>query len=139
MLSIHSTSWLRISTRVSRTAALRGIHGSQLSSHNAASRSPWNSNPFQTHIPLRSSITPLHPSSSTLSVTIMGAPSRQHSGPGGHHHHNHDNTYLVSKNKNDAGVRITRIGLYVNLVMAIAKGVGGYVFHSQCQSIASVS
>jgi divalent metal cation (Fe/Co/Zn/Cd) transporter len=28
-------------------------------------------------------------------------------------------------------VRITRIGLYVNLGMAISKGVGGYVFHSQ--------
>ncbi|KAF2837821.1 hypothetical protein M501DRAFT_936736 [Patellaria atrata CBS 101060] len=50
---------------------------------------------------------------------------------GHHHHHNHDNTYLVSKNKNDAGVRITRIGLYVNLGMAIGKGFGGYVFNSK--------
>lgn len=51
---------------------------------------------------------------------------------GGHsHHHHHDNTYLTSKNKNDAGVRITRIGLYSNLGMAIAKGVGGYAFNSQ--------
>lgn len=56
--------------------------------------------------------------------------TRSHSGHG-HHHHHHDNTYLVSKNKNDAGVRITRIGLYVNLGMAVSKGVGGYVFHSQ--------
>ncbi|KAI0194172.1 cation efflux family-domain-containing protein [Astrocystis sublimbata] len=32
---------------------------------------------------------------------------------------------------NDAGVRITRIGLYANLCMAIAKGLGGYVFNSQ--------
>ncbi|KAH9222777.1 cation efflux family-domain-containing protein [Leptodontidium sp. 2 PMI_412] len=47
------------------------------------------------------------------------------------HHHHHDNTYLTSKNKNDAGVRITRIGLYSNLGMAIAKGVGGYAFNSQ--------
>jgi hypothetical protein len=54
--------------------------------------------------------------------------TRAHSG---HHHHHHDNTYLTSTNKNDAGVRITRIGLYVNLAMAIGKGVGGYVFHSQ--------
>jgi cation diffusion facilitator family transporter len=38
---------------------------------------------------------------------------------------------LTSKNKNDAGVRITRIGLFVNLAMAISKGIGGYVFHSQ--------
>ncbi|KAK4153757.1 mitochondrial metal transporter 2 [Chaetomidium leptoderma] len=49
----------------------------------------------------------------------------------GHHHHHHDNTYLTSKNKNDAGVRITRIGLYSNLGMAIAKGAGGYAFNSQ--------
>jgi divalent metal cation (Fe/Co/Zn/Cd) transporter len=51
-------------------------------------------------------------------------------GFGGHHHHHHDNVYLTSKNKNDAGVRITRIGLYSNLGMAIAKGIGGYVFNS---------
>jgi len=63
----------------------------------------------------------------------MGVPetqTRSHAGHS-HHHHHHDNTYLVSKNKNDAGVRITRIGLYVNLGMAVGKGVGGYVFHSQ--------
>jgi hypothetical protein len=56
-------------------------------------------------------------------------------GHAGHsHHHHHDNTYLTSTNKNDAGVRITRIGLFVNLAMAIGKGVGGYVFHSQGNS-----
>merc|ERR1711939_368468 len=54
---------------------------------------------------------------------------RSHAGHS--HHHHHDNTYLTSKNKNDAGVRITRIGLYSNLGMAIAKGVGGYAFNSQ--------
>ncbi|KAF2756455.1 hypothetical protein EJ05DRAFT_441229 [Pseudovirgaria hyperparasitica] len=48
-----------------------------------------------------------------------------------HHHHHHDNTYLLSQNKNDAGVKITRIGLYVNFGMAIGKGVGGYFFNSQ--------
>ncbi|CAG8975748.1 hypothetical protein HYALB_00011220 [Hymenoscyphus albidus] len=48
-----------------------------------------------------------------------------------HHHHHHDNTYLVSKNKQDPGVRITRIGLYTNLSMAIVKGIGGYAFNSQ--------
>lgn len=53
-------------------------------------------------------------------------------GHAGHSHsHANDNAYLVSSNKNDAGVRITRIGLFVNLGMAIAKGIGGYVFHSQ--------
>ncbi|KAK8113692.1 hypothetical protein PG999_005761 [Apiospora kogelbergensis] len=59
--------------------------------------------------------------------------TRGHSGHGhshGHHHH-HDNVYLTSKNKNDAGVRITRIGLASNLGMAIAKGVGGYMFNSK--------
>ncbi|KAI9645916.1 mitochondrial metal transporter [Ciborinia camelliae] len=54
---------------------------------------------------------------------------RSHAGHS--HHHHHDNTYLTSKNKKDAGVRITRIGLYSNLGMAVAKGVGGYMFNSQ--------
>ncbi|KAL8699597.1 MAG: hypothetical protein Q9224_001343 [Gallowayella concinna] len=58
--------------------------------------------------------------------------NRLHAGHShGQHHHQHDNTYLTSKNKKDAGVRITRIGLYVNLLMAICKGTGGYVFNSQ--------
>ena len=48
-----------------------------------------------------------------------------------HHHHHHDTTYLTSRNKKDAGVRITRLGLFVNLAMAISKGIGGYIFHSQ--------
>jgi len=48
---------------------------------------------------------------------------------GGHHHH--DNTFLTSKNKDDPGVRITKIGLYVNVGMAISKGIGGYAFNSQ--------
>ncbi|KAK4889466.1 mitochondrial metal transporter [Elasticomyces elasticus] len=55
--------------------------------------------------------------------------SRSHSH--GSHHHHHDNTYLTSSNKSDPGVRITRIGLYVNLGMAISKGMGGYIFNSQ--------
>lgn len=59
------------------------------------------------------------------------AQSRSHSGHSHSHGHNHDNTYLTSSNKSDAGVRITRIGLYVNLGMAIGKGVGGIVFNSQ--------
>jgi cation diffusion facilitator family transporter len=59
--------------------------------------------------------------------------TRNHAGHGHghHHHHHHDNTYLLSQNKKDAGVRITRIGLLVNLSMAIGKFIGGYVFHSQ--------
>ena len=55
--------------------------------------------------------------------------TRSHSGHS--HSHVHDSTYLLSANKKDAGVRITRIGLFVNLGMAIGKGVGGYFFHSQ--------
>jgi cation diffusion facilitator family transporter len=58
------------------------------------------------------------------------ASATQTRGHAGHHHH-HDNTYLTSTNKNDAGVRITRIGLFSNLGMAVAKGAGGYMFNSQ--------
>ncbi|KAJ5038403.1 uncharacterized protein L3040_007266 [Drepanopeziza brunnea f. sp. 'multigermtubi'] len=61
----------------------------------------------------------------------MATQTHSHAGHSHHHHHHHDNTYLISKNKNDAGVRITRVGLYSNLGMAIAKGVGGYAFNSQ--------
>ncbi|QDS72152.1 hypothetical protein FKW77_004389 [Venturia effusa] len=60
--------------------------------------------------------------------------ARGHAG----HSHNHDNTYLTSTNKADAGVRITRIGLFVNLGMAIGKGLGGYYFHSQALSADAV-
>lgn len=74
---------------------------------------------------------PRHPSV----VMMPGIQKREHAGHShghGHgHSHGHDNTYLTSSNRNDAGVRITRIGLFVNLGMAIGKGVGGYVFHSQ--------
>ena len=59
----------------------------------------------------------------------LAGQSRPHSGHS--HSHHHDNTYLTSTNKNDAGVRITRLGLYVNLGMAISKGIGGYYFNSQ--------
>lgn len=47
------------------------------------------------------------------------------------HHHHHDNAYLTSSNKNDPGVRITRIGLLSNLGMAIAKFAGGWAFNSK--------
>lgn len=76
-----------------------------------------------------------NPEARSLRLRVMASlgQSRQHSGhshgPGGHHHQ-HDNTYLTSANKKDAGVRITRIGLYVNLVMAVGKGLGGWLFHS---------
>ena len=65
--------------------------------------------------------------SPTMTSTTLARPHSGHS----HQHHNHDNTYLVSANKKDAGVRITRIGLYVNFCMAIGKGLGGYFLNSQ--------
>ncbi|SLM34403.1 cation efflux family [Lasallia pustulata] len=55
--------------------------------------------------------------------------TRHHAGHS--HSHHHDNAYLTSSNRKDAGVRITRIGLYVNLGMAVGKGIGGYYFNSQ--------
>ena len=61
---------------------------------------------------------------SLVQARLHGAHSHSHS-------HHQDNTYLTSSNKKDAGVRITRLGLYVNLAMALGKGVGGYYFHSQ--------
>lgn len=72
-----------------------------------------------------------------LAPFMAGSQTRSHTGHshghglGHHHHHHHDTTYLISQNKKDAGVRITRIGLFVNLAMAIGKGIGGYAFNSQ--------
>lgn len=67
-----------------------------------------------------------------LSTSAKLAPPQQQRGHShGHHHHHHDNTYLTSKNKADAGVRITRLGLYTNAGMAISKGIGGWYFNSQ--------
>ena len=65
--------------------------------------------------------------SPSMTSTTLARPHSGHS----HQHHHHDNTYLVSTNKKDAGVRITRIGLYVNFCMAIGKGLGGYFLNSQ--------
>ena len=66
-----------------------------------------------------------------LAVMASTTQTRLHGGHSHSHAHHHDNTYLVSRNKKDAGVRITRIGLYVNLLMAVGKGIGGYFLHSQ--------
>lgn len=68
------------------------------------------------------------PSLFAMTSTVQ---TRLHGGHSHSHSHQHDNTYLTSTNKKDAGVRITRIGLYVNLAMAIGKGIGGYYFNSQ--------
>jgi len=64
-------------------------------------------------------------------LPAMGPAGQSRSHSGHSHAHHHDNTYLTSTNKNDAGVRITRLGLYVNLGMAVSKGIGGYYFNSQ--------
>ncbi|KAL2824036.1 cation efflux family-domain-containing protein [Aspergillus cavernicola] len=66
----------------------------------------------------------------TTTLPFMSVQTREHGGHG-HHHHHHGNAYLTSTNTHDAGVRITRIGLLANLVMAVGKFIGGYVFHSQ--------
>ncbi|KAL1962925.1 hypothetical protein VTN77DRAFT_9021 [Rasamsonia byssochlamydoides] len=113
----HTPLQLRQS-RVFRTAAVsrinRRVPGSRLIS-------PGFLLPPSLHLP---TVSPL-----------MAIQTRHHAGHGHghhhHHHHHHDNVYLISKDKKDAGVRITRIGLVVNLAMAIGKFIGGYVFHSQ--------
>ena len=69
-----------------------------------------------------------HRSNISNSPTMATVQTRAHSG---HSHSHHDNTYLTSTNKKDPGVRITRVGLYVNFGMVVSKGIGGYVFHSQ--------
>lgn len=81
--------------------------------------------------------TPATPRSSSPTLELengaqaaMATSSCQKRGHAGHSH-SHDSTYLVSKDKTDPGVRITRIGLWSNLGMAVGKGVGGYVFNSQ--------
>jgi hypothetical protein len=66
-----------------------------------------------------------------ISPSAMTSQTQTRSHAGHSHHHHHDNTFLLSKNKSDAGVRITKVGLYVNLGMAVSKGFGGYVFNSQ--------
>ncbi|KAK4193649.1 cation efflux family-domain-containing protein [Podospora australis] len=72
------------------------------------------------------------PSRATATITTtMGHSHTQKRGHAGHHHHHHDNSLLISTDKSNPGVRITRIGLYSNLGMAIAKGAGGYLFNSQ--------
>ena len=74
---------------------------------------------------------PSSPSRTQITPTMASlVHSHKHSGHS-HSHHHHDNTYLTSTNRRDAGVRITRIGLFVNIFMAVGKGLGGWVFNSQ--------
>ncbi|KAJ5698306.1 Cation efflux protein [Penicillium macrosclerotiorum] len=108
----------------SRVSSLRG----------SAQRRVLTSLPILTACP--SSLAHVRPSLGASPTPLTMAQTRDHSGHSHghghhHHHHHHDNVYLTSTNKNDAGVRITRIGLVANLAMAIGKFIGGYVFHSQ--------
>ena len=81
---------------------------------------------------------PSPPSSLLAESSTTTMQTRSHFGHSHHgHHHHHDTTFLTSTDKNDAGVRITRVGLFVNLGMAIAKGFGGYAFNSKaCVTLA---
>ncbi|PHH62922.1 hypothetical protein CDD81_6555 [Ophiocordyceps australis] len=74
--------------------------------------------------PVRRRICPL-----AIVMSSLSQQQKREHGHAGHHHH--DNAYLVSANKKDSGVRITRIGLVANLSMAVAKFVGGWAFNSK--------
>lgn len=69
-------------------------------------------------------------SQSTLKpVMITTVQTREH---GGHSHHHHGGgELLTSKNKNDTAVRIAWVGLYSNLLMVVAKGLGGFFLNSR--------
>ncbi|KAF6063248.1 Cation efflux family protein [Candida albicans] len=47
------------------------------------------------------------------------------------HSHSHDSEHSHSHSHSGATVRITWIGLLVNVTLAISKGIGGVYFHSQ--------
>lgn len=115
------TQFIRSTSRVhcthTKTTAAAHAHAHAFGRSHHAARLPNLSSALHRNLP---------PSAAAMTTST---PTRhQHAG---HCHHHHDNTFLLSKNKNDAGVRITRVGLYVNLGMAISKGFGGYVFNSQ--------
>ncbi|KAK7207364.1 cation efflux family-domain-containing protein [Myxozyma melibiosi] len=47
------------------------------------------------------------------------------------HTHSHDPSLLISTDPTDPAVKITRVGLFVNIGMAVVKGTGGYLFNSK--------
>ncbi|KAK8161616.1 putative cation efflux family protein [Phyllosticta citrichinensis] len=57
--------------------------------------------------------------------------TRGHAGHSHGHHHHTDPSLLLSSDKKDAAVRITRLGLFLNIVLAIGKGVAGYYWNSK--------
>lgn len=133
--SRHLTN-ARLSLARCQRAEVRGLTLTVLSKHRMHHDLPSilsrQSRHFLQHTPgpntpCRPSLRYCLPSVSTMTTTKQ---TREHAGHS-HSHHHHDNTFLTSTNKNDAGVRITRIGLFVNLAMAVGKGIGGWVFNSQ--------
>jgi len=110
----------RISTSAARLAASRKTLQSPLN---------WSQTAHRPRTPSAPSL------SSMAAEQRAGQAQEQIRGHAGHSHahghHHHDNTFLTSRNRNDPGVRITMIGLYVNVGMAVSKGIGGYVFNSQ--------
>lgn len=116
-------------SRVLLTASPANPRGGQQQHQQSQAASPLRSPLQWSNIAHRAR----NPTYSPPTVSMAGSQQqvRAHShGHGGHHHH-HDTTFLTSANKSDPGVRITRVGLYVNLGMAVAKGAGGYIFNSQ--------
>jgi hypothetical protein len=120
--------------RTHHPKALRRVFQTQTASSSIGSSSSCSSSSLN-HRPPRAALHSLSPfrslrSRRSLVPVIMTTQTRSHAAGHSHHHH-HDNVYLTSSNKNDAGVRITRIGLYSNLGMAFGKFAGGYFFNSQ--------
>jgi hypothetical protein len=140
MLPRCNSSWLRMrlptcgpAVQIPASSARRAAFICKAQLRNSTRQLSISAPPWSHHNTLPS-IATRRPSFPCLAAAMAShSHARSHSGHSGHHHHVHDNTYLVSSNKADAGVRITRIGLFVNLAMAIGKGIGGYVFHSQCK------
>ncbi|KAI9755578.1 MAG: Strongly-conserved Zn-finger binding protein (TFIIIA) [Chaenotheca gracillima] len=127
-LNVHLVNVNRSSFKAGQPLQVRVFQSSSSSSANSlklASPAVASSNPFSVRVRSLAPSLQLPNLASSTQTRSHGGHSHGH----GHHHH-HDNTYLVSSNKRDAGVRITRIGLYVNLGMAIVKGVGGWMFNS---------
>lgn len=122
---LHDNSQARITTSSTIPQS-----GPTLLSTKAASHLNWSQTAHQPR-----SLLPTSLSTMSRDLQLNPAQARGHMGHSHGHGHSHDTSFLTSKNKNDPGVRITRIGLYVNVGMAIGKGIGGYVFNSQAYAI----
>jgi len=112
--------------RCSRTAAHSACI-QRLSGRRTPLRNNWSHLVHRSRSPLLSTSTTAMAGQPLNPAQARGHMGHSHS----HGHHHHDTQFLTSSDKNDPGVRITRIGLYVNLGMAIAKFAGGYAFNSK--------